>query len=183
VCVRVRVCAYVRACVCVRACVRTCVCACVRACVCVRVRACACVCVCVQHAQHGDQFRSRSSDGRVTHTLYRIFDPQECVCGDGTFNLHHTQHGAQNDLHYLAHILPYICFWPPGTCVWGMFRLVLLLNHHYFSTQLAGLYMHPSRSALSWEYQHKFRSVRLPFIYILKLSVSCFVKRNKSAQT
>ena len=84
VCVRVRACV----CVCVRACVRVCVCVCVRvcacvcACVCVRVCACVRVCVCV-YSMHRmvTSFRSRSSDGRVTHTLYRVFDPQECVCG------------------------------------------------------------------------------------------------------
>ena len=74
------------ACVCVRACVRVCVCvrACVRACVCV----CVCVCVCarmqLQHAQHGDHFlltQMVGPDGRHTHIISRVFEPQERVCG------------------------------------------------------------------------------------------------------
>jgi len=54
-------------------------CVCVFVCVYVCVYVCVCVCVCSLHSMV-TILRSRSSDGRVTHTLYRVFDPQECVC-------------------------------------------------------------------------------------------------------
>jgi hypothetical protein len=42
---------------------------------------CVCVCVCVCVRSTATNFCSRSSDGRVTHTLSHVFDPRECERG------------------------------------------------------------------------------------------------------
>ena len=71
-----QVCVFMFVCMCVYVCVYA------RACMCACVRVCMCVCVCGTHSMV-TIFRSRSSDGHVTHILSHIFDPQERVCSVG----------------------------------------------------------------------------------------------------
>ena len=87
------VCVCVCVCTCVRVCVRVCACACVWCvcscvcvcCVCVFVSvyvcvcACLCECTCSTHSMV-PIFCSHSPDGRVAHTLSRVFDLQDGVC-------------------------------------------------------------------------------------------------------
>ena len=60
-----------------------CVYMCVYVCACVRVFVCVYVCVCVCICSMVTSFSSRSSDGRVTHILSCVFEPQERVCSVG----------------------------------------------------------------------------------------------------
>ena len=71
-----QVCVFMFVCMCVYVCVYA------RACMCACVRVCMCVCVCGTHSMV-TIFRSRSSDGRVTQVLSRIFELQERDCGVG----------------------------------------------------------------------------------------------------
>ena len=100
----------------------------------------------------------------LEHTKSSVMRHSSCVCIDGILNLQHAEHGARSCLHThdgrVARTSPHV--FNPQQCVCGLFWLVLLLNHIF------PLNLHPSRSALFWVHQQKFRSVHVDFVCILK---------------
>jgi hypothetical protein len=109
--------------------------------------------ICSTHSI-GVHFHSHGRDGSVVHIVSLVFDPQECVCIDGIFNLQHAPHGDHTCLHShngpVARILPY--FFDPQEYACevrsGLFGL------HFANSALI---LHLSRSDYQCLNQQKFR--------------------------